>query len=140
MRLAFALLCTYLPTCAVTTAAAQPASYIDSTTRKTTPVETAKPLPVIGKQESFKLVASNVPSAAVMVAGGDYILSQTCTGYGTVSFQVLGPDATTWLPLGSYTTSDTGSGHGFPLGSYAQVRISLSGTSGCNAILSRVPA
>lgn len=91
-------------------------------------------------REAFKLATANAASAAVTVYGGDYILTQTCTGYGTVTFQVLGPDAATWLPLASYTSTDTGSGHGFALGAYARVRVTITGTTGCNALLARVPA
>lgn len=91
-------------------------------------------------QESFQLASANAASAAVTAYGGDYILSQACTGYGTVALQVRGPDGATWLPLVTKTAADTNGGTGIALGSYAVVRVSLMGTAGCNAILSRVPA
>ena len=121
-------------------ASAQLVSYIDAITRKVTPVDAAHPLPTIGKQESFQLVSANTPSAAATGAGGDYILSQTCTGYGTLALQALGPDGVTWQTLLTKTSSDTAGGTGMSLGSYAQVRITVSGTTGCNTILARVPA
>lgn len=139
IRLAAAL-AVALPLAAAPAAAQSLVGFVDSATRKVVVVETAKPLPTIGKQESFQLVAANAPAAAVQVAGGDYVLAQTCSAYGSLTFQVLGPDAATWLPLATYNTADTGSAHAFILGSYAKVRVSLSGTSGCNALLSRVPA
>jgi len=93
-----------------------------------------------GRRESFQLIAANTPSAAVTVFGGDYIISQTCTAYGTVTLQVLGPDGATWLTLGTFTGTDTGNGTGGTIGSYAQIRMTVSGTSGCNAVLARVPS
>jgi hypothetical protein len=95
---------------------------------------------LVGTQESFQLVAANVPSAPATVYGGDYILSQTCTTYGTLNVQVLGPDGATWQTVLSKTASDTAGGSGFALGSYAQIRMTVSGTSGCNALVARVPA
>lgn len=140
IRLCAALAASLALLCAAPASAQVVQAYIDSVTRKVVSVETGRPFPTIGKQETFQLVSGNSPSAPVTVAGGDYILAQTCSGYGTLSIQVLGPDGSTWLLLGAYTSSDAGSGHGFALGSYAKVRISVSGTAGCNALLSRVPA
>lgn len=91
-------------------------------------------------QESFQLVAANTPASPVSVFGGDYILSQTCGGYGTLTLQARGPDGSTWQTLLTKTASDTTSGTGLALGSYAVVRITVTGTTSCNAILSRVPA
>ena len=103
------------------------------------PVSNAQPLPV-GVQESFQLAAANTPSAPVTLFGGDYILSQTCSGYGTLALQVLGADATTWSPLVTKSTADTAGGSGLSLGSYSVVRVALTGTTGCYANLARVPA
>lgn len=94
----------------------------------------------IGKQEAFPLIAANVPSAPATVFGGNYILEQTCTAYGTVTIQRLGPDGTTYLTIASYTASDTMGGHALAFGSLAKVRMTVSGTTGCNALLARVPA
>lgn len=93
-----------------------------------------------GRRESFQLAAGNAAAAAVTVYGGDYILSQTCTGYGSLALQVRGPDGASWLTLVTKTASDLGNGTGIALGSYAAVRVAVTGTSGCNAILARVPA
>lgn len=92
------------------------------------------------QQESYQLVAANVPSAAVTVYGGNYILSQTCTAYGTLTLQVRGPDGTTYQTVTSKTSSDTTGGTAIALGSFATVRATVTGTTGCNAILARVPA
>ena len=121
-------------------ASAQIATFIDSASRKQVPVETARPLPTIGKQESFQLVAANVPSAAVTLAGGDYVLDQACASYGTVTFARLGPDASTYFTMGTYNASDIGNAHLFKFGSYAKVKVTVSGTTGCNVLIARVPA
>jgi hypothetical protein len=91
-------------------------------------------------RESFALVVANVPSAQATVYGGDYILSQTCTSYGTLALQVLGPDGATWQTVVSKTASDAGAGTGLSIGSFAKVRVTVTGTAGCNALLARVPA
>lgn len=101
----------------------------------------AQNVAVVGApREAFQLVAANTAGAGVSVYGGDYALSQACSGYGALTFQALGPDATTWLTLASYSAADTGSAHGFSLGSFARVRVVVAGTSGCNAVLARIPA
>lgn len=109
----------------------------DGSTKLSTP---ATPLPTGGVREAFQLVSANTPIASATVYGGDYILAQTCTSYGTLTLQVRGPDATTWLTLVTKTAADTGSGTGIALGSYAVVRVTVSGAAGCFASLSRVPA
>lgn len=91
-------------------------------------------------RESFQLVSNNVPLSQVTVFGGDYVLSQTCASYGTLSVQVRGPDGVTFITMFSKTASDTGNATGIVLGSYAVIKISVSGTSGCNALLARVPS
>lgn len=105
-----------------------------------TSVSAAAPLPTGGVREAFQLVSTNTPITSATVYGGDYILAQTCTSYGTLTLQVRGPDASTWLTLVTKTAADTGSGTGIALGSYAVVRVTVSGTAGCFASLSRVPA
>ena len=108
--------------------------------KNSTPIDAANPLPTGGVREAFQLVSANTPITSATVYGGDYILAQTCSSYGTVSLQVRGPDASTWLTLVTKTAADMGSGTGIALGSYAVVRVTVSGTAGCFASLSRVPA
>ena len=100
------------------------------------------PCPAFGAavRESFKLVDANTPSPPMTVFGGDYILSQTCASYGTLTLEIRGPDGVAWLTMFSKTASDTGSGTGLSLGSFAQVRVTVNGTTGCNGILARVPS
>lgn len=93
-----------------------------------------------GVRESFKLASGNVPSAPVAVFGGSYILSQQCSSYGTLEFQVLAPDGTTWQVILSKQATDGGGGTALTLGSYARARVVLTGTSACSATLARVPA
>ena len=109
-------------------------------TQKCIAVSADNPLPSIGKQETFRLVSGNVPSEAVTLAGGDYVLDQACASYGTVTFARLGPDARTYFTMGTYSASDTGNAHLFKFGSYAKVKVTVSGTAGCNVLIARVPA
>jgi len=139
IRLCAALIAPLALLCAAP-ASAQVQAYIDSATRKVTSVETDRPLPTIGKQETLQLAAGNTPAAAVVVVGGDYIFTQVCATYGTVNLQVLGPDGVTYQTIVSKTAADTAGGTGLALGSNAIVRVTVSGTSDCAASLSRVPA
>ena len=107
---------------------------------KATPVTPATPLPVGDVREAFQLVNANTPGAPVSLYGGDYILDQICTSYGTVRLERRGPDAMTWIPLVTKTASDTTSGTGVTLGSFAVVRVTVAGTAGCYATFSRVPS
>ncbi|WP_230630719.1 hypothetical protein [Sphingomonas sp. Leaf37] len=102
-------------------------------------VSADQPLPV-GQREAFRLANANTPSAAATVFGGQYILSQACSGYGTLNLQVLGPDSSTYQTVISKAASDTTGGTSLALGSYAVVRITIAGTTACNAVLARVPA
>ncbi len=90
--------------------------------------------------EAFQLVNANVSAGQVKVVGGDYVLAQTGVTYGTLTLQVLGPDGTTWLTLVTKSASDGGSGTGVTLAANAVVRVTVAGTTGCYASLSRVPA
>jgi hypothetical protein len=90
-------------------------------------------------QETFQLASGNTATAAVTAFGGDYIFAQTCSGYGTLTLQVLGPNGTTYQPILTKTATDTTGGTGLALGSNATIQVSLSGTAGCSALLSRVP-
>lgn len=90
-------------------------------------------------QETKALVTANVASSSVQVFGGDYIFAQTCTSYGTLTLAVLGPDGVTYQTLLSKTATDTTGGTGLALGSAAVVKATITGTTGCNVLLSRVP-
>jgi len=92
-----------------------------------------------GVQEVIQLVTANVASAAQTVYGGNYIFSQTCTTYGTDALQVRGPDGATYQTVISLAASDTTGGTAVSLGSSALVKAVVTGTTGCNATLSRVP-
>ena len=92
------------------------------------------------RAERLVLVGNNVAVAPVTALGGLYVLNQSCNGYGTVTLRYLGADGITMLPLLTRTASDTGGGTNIYLGAGAVVDINLSGTSGCNANLARVPA
>lgn len=105
-----------------------------------TGVDPDHPLPVADKQEAIALVSANVPAAPAIVYGGDYLLAQSCIGYGTLALRVRGPDGATMQVLLTKTGSDGAGGTGLALGSGAVVDVTLSGTSGCNATLSRIPA
>lgn len=102
-------------------------------------VSTALPLPTQAKQESVTLIAANTPAAVQTVYGGNYAFSQTCSAYGTVVLRYRGPDGATMLTLVSKTASDSTGATLVQLGSNAVVDATVSGTTGCNATLSRVP-
>lgn len=106
-----------------------------------TAVDPAHPLPVapMPRQETVPLVTANAAAAPAGVIGGDYVFAQTCTGYGSLSLQALGPDGATYQTLLTRTAADTAGGTGIALGSGAIVRVATFGTAGCNAVLSRVP-
>lgn len=105
----------------------------------TAPVNATHPLPVGGFQESLALVAGNTAAGSVKVYGGDYVFAQTCSAYGTVALQVRGPDGATMQTVLSKAAADTAGGTGVALGSGSWVQVALTGTTGCNATLARVP-
>lgn len=98
------------------------------------------PMPVATRAERLVLAGNNVAAAPVTALGGLYILNQSCGGYGSLTLRYLAADGVTMLPLLTRTVSDTGGGTNIYLGAGAVVDISLSGTTGCNAQLARVPA
>jgi hypothetical protein len=105
-----------------------------------TSVDPAHPLPVTrSPQESVALASANVAASPATLYGGDYIAAQTCSGYGTIAWQVRGPDGATYQTILSRTMPDTAGGAEIKLGSNAVVRVVLTGTTGCNALLTRVP-
>ena len=85
------------------------------------------------------VVAANVPSAAITAFGGTYILGQICTAYGTLAVRVLGPDGTTQETITTKTAPDTTGGTTLSLGAGAVLSVTVTGTTGCSATLSRVP-
>lgn len=103
------------------------------------PVSAATPLPVSGKQESLSLASANSAAAGTAVYGGDYVFSQSCLTYGSVALQAVGPDGATYQTLVARSAADSTGGTGITFGSNAMVRVALTGTTGCNATLSRVP-
>ncbi len=99
------------------------------------------PQPAAGQSvnDAITLASNNTASANKQAFGGTYIFAQICSGYGTVQLQVLGPDGVTWQTIASKTQADATGGTELKLGTAAIVRVTLSGTTGCSAQLSRVP-
>lgn len=104
-----------------------------------TPVTPTSPLPVMTRGESFQLVTANAPAAAVTLVGGSYVFAQLCTGYGSIALRYRGPDGATMVTLASKTAADSGGGTVFSFGTNAIVDAVVSGTTGCNATLARMP-
>lgn len=104
-----------------------------------TPVTPTTPLPVMTRGESFQLVTANTPAAAVALVGGAYVFSQLCTGYGSIALRYRGPDGATMTTLVSKTAADSAGGTVFSFGTNAIVDAVVSGTTGCNATLARMP-
>lgn len=96
--------------------------------------------PSVSRQEVFALATANVAVAQVQVYGGQYLFNPLCTTWGTVTFASLGPDQTTWQTIASYTAAPATPSVQLALGTRANVRVTLSGSAGCNIKLSRVPA
>lgn len=115
------------------------AAAFTDTDGQTRVASTATPLPVAGRAETARLAIANVPSQAASLYGGSYVLSQACTGYGTVTLRYLAADGITMTALVSKTAADTNGGSPVSLGSSAIVDVVLSGTTGCNVSLSRIP-
>ncbi|KEQ54248.1 hypothetical protein [Sphingobium chlorophenolicum] len=103
------------------------------------PLSADAPLPVAPPQERLVLVSGNEAAAARTVLGGRYILSQSCGAYGTLALRYRGADGATMLPLVTKGASDATTGTSVYLANAAVVDAAISGTTGCNAILSRVP-
>lgn len=108
----------------------------DGTPRIATP---STPLPVAARGEAFQLVTANVPIAPVTLAGGNYVLTQLCATYGSIALRYRGPDGATMIQLVSKTAADSGGGTVLAFGTNAIVDAALSGTTGCNATLARIP-
>lgn len=103
------------------------------------PVSATVPLPVSTRSETYRLVTANAPNPAATLFGGSYVLAQGCATYGTVTLRYLGPDGVTMTALVSKTAADSTGGTPLSFGSNAIVDVVLSGTTGCNVSLSRIP-
>lgn len=97
------------------------------------------PLPTGSKQEVFQLASANVAASAVTVYGGDYVLTQSCTGYGSVALRYRGPDGATMLTLITKAATDSSGGTSVRFKSKDVVDVALTGTTACNVHLGRVP-
>ena len=104
-----------------------------------TPVTEATPLPTAPKREAYTLVSANAPAAPATVYGGQYVVTQGCAAYGTVTVRYRGPDGATMLPLLSRGASDSNGGTIVALGSAAMIDATVSGTTGCNVQIARLP-
>ncbi|WP_343525571.1 hypothetical protein [Sphingomonas sp.] len=103
------------------------------------PVTPATPMPVISQQESFQLVSANTPMGLATLAGGAYVLTQACQTYGSVAIRYRGPDGVTMTTMLTKTAADTMGGTVLSFGSGSVVDAALSGTTGCNIVLARIP-
>ncbi len=104
-----------------------------------TSVTPATPLPVAGRAEAFRLATANVPSSAATLFGGNYVFTQGCSTYGTVTLRYLGPDGVTMVTTLTRNAADSGGGTMVTVGASAIVDVTLAGTTGCNVTLARIP-
>lgn len=97
------------------------------------------PAPVVAQQryenERVTLIAGNAPAGPVKLYGGRYVFLVTCTTYGTVTLRSYGADGTTTLVSGSYTANGAAS---FDMMAGQVVDATVSGATGCNAVIGRV--
>lgn len=91
-----------------------------------------------GRQEVARLATANTAAAGMAIYGGNYILNQACSTYGTVAFRYRGPDGTTMTTLLTRAGAEN-AGTLVQLGSGQFVDVVLTGTTGCNVTLSRIP-
>jgi hypothetical protein len=103
------------------------------------PVTPTTPLPTAPKQEAFTLVAANEPAAPVVLYGGSYVLTQGCASYGAVTLRYRGPDGGSMVVLATKTAADAAGGTVYAFGSNAYVDAAVSGTTGCNVQIARLP-
>ena len=103
------------------------------------PIDLTNPLPVTGRQELVTLATANTAAPAATLYGGSYILNQACSAYGSVTLRYRSPDGATMLPLTTKSAPDSGGGSTIQFGTAQVVDVALSGTTGCNVTLSRVP-
>lgn len=113
------------------------AIYCDDGTGKTAACGApGSPMTTAGRQERAQLVTANVPAGAQAVYGGNYLFDQACSAYGTITLRTRGADGATMVTVLSRSAGDMTM---VALGSGATVDATVSGTTGCNAALSRVP-
>jgi hypothetical protein len=105
---------------------------------KTRGVTPSTPLPVAGKQESFALATANAAAPPSTLYGGTYMMTQGCTAYGQVALRYLAADGSTMTTMLTKTAAETG-GTAVQFGTGAIVDVALSGTTGCNVTLARIP-
>jgi hypothetical protein len=77
-------------------------------------------------------------TAAFKLKGGYYMVAVIGTGFGTVDFQVLGPDQSTWLatPIASHFAANGTVANYFPPGQY---RFAIATTTAVYASVAGVP-
>lgn len=103
------------------------------------PVSASAPMPVTSRAETFTLANNNTIAPAVALWGGNYVLAQACTTYGTVTFRYRASDGVTMVTMVSKTSADSAGGTFLSFGANAIIDVTLSGTAGCNVTLSRIP-
>jgi hypothetical protein len=96
------------------------------------------PVGPAARDQSVPLATANAPSGPATLYGGNYILTQLCTGYGSVALRYRAPDGATMVTLTTKSSPDT-AGTLLQFGSGQVVDVALTSTTGCNVILSRVP-
>ncbi len=106
------------------------------------PITPSAPLPVLttNRTETIQLATANTAAAPVTLIGGSYVFTQGCATYGTVTLRYRGPDGATMTAMLSKTAADSGGGTIASFGTGAIVDVTLSGTTGCNATLARIPS
>jgi hypothetical protein len=102
------------------------------------PIDGANPFPIAEKQELATLATANTAVPAPPLYGGTYILNQFCTGYGSVALRYRAADGATMVTLLTKVVADA-SGTVVQFGSGQLVDVVLTGTTGCNVTLSRIP-
>lgn len=100
---------------------------------------TASALAQTALRERVQLITANATTGPVQVYGGTYVVTQSCTTYGTVTVRYRDP-AGAMLVLFTKTTADTGGGTQVTLGSDAVMDATVTGTAGCNVSAARVPS
>jgi len=100
------------------------------------------PLSPVFVEFSAKTVEQFVllPTNPVQVYGGNYIFTQSGTGYGSIILDILSADGSTWAPLVTKTAAETDGGTAVTLGAGATVRARAVNMTTSYAKLSRVPA
>ena len=98
----------------------------------------AIPIGPAARDQSVSLATANAPSGPATLYGGNYILTQLCTAYGSVALRYRAPDGATMVTLTTKSSPDT-AGTLLQFGSGQVVDVVLASTTGCNVILSRVP-